>query len=119
MLERAISIQENEGSGNEGGLGNSLRWMGASKQQQRQHPAAESYYERARPMLEADLGSTASEYGLFLRDLGRVYAHQEKLLEAEDSLAGALEILERKLGPQDPTVIETRRAYEEIVAARR
>ena len=37
-------------------------------------------------MLEADLGADASEYGLFLRDLGRVYAHQEKLLEAEEKV---------------------------------
>ena len=88
-------------------------------QQQNSFPAAEAQFERAKPLLEASLGANDSEYGLFLRDLGQVYAAQNKLTQAEDAYGRSLSILEEKLGAQDPTVVETRKSYEQILRARR
>ncbi len=81
-------------------------------------PAAEEQYERAKPLLEAALGTGDRDYGFFLRDLGQVYAAQNKLMQAESAYGRSLSILEIQLGAQDPTVLETRRSYEQIVRAR-
>jgi hypothetical protein len=70
-------------------------------------------------LLEAALGTDDSDYGLFLRDLGQVYAAQNKLTQAEDAYGRSLSILEKKLGAQDPTVLETRKSYEQVLRARR
>ena len=67
-------------------------------------------------LLESSVGSQHAEYGLFLRDLGQVYAAQNNFGDAERLLGESLPILEREFGPKDLRVLETRASYE---AARR
>jgi hypothetical protein len=66
------------------------------------------------PLLESSVDGDGVEYALLLRDLGQIYAAQEKLADAERTLARSLAILERKLGATDLELLETRTRYETI-----
>ena len=59
-----------------------------------------------------------AEYGLFLRDLGQVYAAQRNFSDAETALGQSVSILERELGANDARLVETRASYETVRRAR-
>jgi hypothetical protein len=66
-------------------------------------------------MLVTALGSSDPDFGYFLRDLAYVYAAQKKFDEARNTFGDSLTILESELGSKGPTVVETRRTYEQIL----
>ena len=57
--------------------------------------------------------------GRSLSTLGRLYAGQEKLDDAQATLHRSLDLLEPALGEADPLVLETRREYDLVVRAQR
>jgi tetratricopeptide (TPR) repeat protein len=109
-----VEIQEKSGTPDRLELARSHQHLGAVFQKQDSYRNAQTHYESAMPLMESSVDGNGVEYALLLRDLGQIYAAQQNLTEAEQTLGQSLAILERELGATDLELLETRASYETV-----
>ena len=120
-LEDALILRREQLSPNDPELALTMNGLAILLVQQAEYGEAEDLLQRAVAIHEQHhQAETANPvaHGRALSVLGRLYARQDRIEDAETTLARSLNLLEPSLGQQDPLVLETRREYDLLVRAR-
>jgi hypothetical protein len=85
---------------------------------QSDYARAEEMLRRAVAIREGAAAPDPIELGRSLHYLGTSQAAQQRLGEAEATLKRSVAVLEAQVGRDDPTLLESRRTYEQVLHAR-
>jgi tetratricopeptide (TPR) repeat protein len=116
--QRALTLREEILSGDDPELAETLDGLAVVLIEGQELDRADALLRRSLAVHESNRGRDSVGHGRTWSAFGHLYQRRGQNRQAEDAYRRALDLLEPKLGGNDPLVLETRRGYDLVVRAR-